>query len=139
MTKNPSQRKKPNQLNDKLIEEAKQEVKYVFTNPLKTTKLKPDDLVFVLAQKDPGAAADTWDDYKEFKEQNGINSNFQTKNEKGRQIDEIREQTNNIQEDGYEFQPEENTMSNNIRTMGKKREFEDIVSNLMTKIGTLKT
>lgn len=41
-----------------------QDVSYVTTNPMKHTKVKIDDLVFVLAQSDPGAASDTWDDYK---------------------------------------------------------------------------
>ena len=114
------------------------EVKYVFTNPLKHVKLKSDDLVFVLAQQDPGATADTWDDYKEFKEQNGSINNFQNRNEKGRQIDEIREQMNNIQDDGFENPEQENLVSNQIRTLGKKREFEEIIKQLTEKIGTLR-
>ena len=71
-------------------------------------------MVFVLAQKDPGATADTWDDYKEFKEQNGNSSNIQGKIEKGRRIDEIREIKQEIQDEA-ENAPEENLMSNNIR------------------------
>ena len=38
------------------------EIKYVITNPSKSIKLRPDDLVFVLAQNDP-SSPETWDDY----------------------------------------------------------------------------
>lgn len=36
--------------------------KYVVTNPEKSTKLRADDKVFVLAKNDPGNP-DGWDDY----------------------------------------------------------------------------
>lgn len=38
------------------------EIKYVVTNPSKELKLRKDDLVFVLAQADPGDP-NKWDDY----------------------------------------------------------------------------
>ena len=36
--------------------------KYVVTNPEKTTKLRDDDKIFVLAKNDPGNP-ENWDDY----------------------------------------------------------------------------
>jgi hypothetical protein len=36
--------------------------KYVVTNPEKTTKLREDDKIFVLAKNDPGNP-ENWDDY----------------------------------------------------------------------------
>jgi len=38
------------------------EINYVVTNPNKETRLKKNDLVFVLAKTDPGDP-ETWDDY----------------------------------------------------------------------------
>ena len=39
-------------------------IKYVVTNPDKETRLRDDDLVFVLAKSDPGDP-NTWDDYND--------------------------------------------------------------------------
>jgi len=40
------------------------EIKYVVTNPDKDTKLRENDLIFVLAKNEPGDP-ETWDDYNE--------------------------------------------------------------------------
>lgn len=40
----------------------------MITNPRKNIKLREDDLVFVLAQKDP-SSPETWDDYNYFNNQ----------------------------------------------------------------------
>jgi len=49
-------------LKDPVEDRNEKEIKFVITNPAKDLKLRGTDLVFVLAQADPGNP-DNWDDY----------------------------------------------------------------------------
>lgn len=49
---------------EKVKDSVMKEISYVVTNPNKETRLRKNDLVFVLAKHDPGNP-ETWDDYNE--------------------------------------------------------------------------